>query len=66
MKIGLYEVIKFCIRKLIKRSYFVSPLKITNLFRDMMLNLSPKNVGLQVSRHAIFMINRTQLKTPNY
>ena len=49
-------------RKLIKRTHFMSPLKMVNLFQDMMPNISPKNVGLQVSRPAIFLINRTQLK----
>ena len=43
----------------------MSPLKMINLFRDMMPNFSPKNVGLEVSRPAIFMINRTQLKPKN-
>ena len=62
MKIGLSEVIKFCVRKLIKRTHFISPLKMINLFEDMMPNYSQKNVGLQVSRPEIFMINRTQLK----
>ena len=61
MEIGLSEVIKFCTRKLIKRTHFMSPLKMINLFQDMMPNLSPKNVGPEVSRPAIFMINRTQL-----
>ena len=40
----------------------MSPLKIMNLFQDMMPNFFPKNVGLEVSRPANFMINRTQLK----
>ena len=31
----------------------------------MMPNFSPKNVGLEVLRPAIFMINRTQLKPKN-
>ena len=44
----------------------MSPLKMINLFQDMMPNLSPKNVGLEVSRPAIFMINRTQLKPKNH
>ena len=65
MEIGLSEVIKFCTRKLIKRTHFMSPLKMINLFQDMMPNLSPKNVGLEVSRPAIFMVNRTQLKPKN-
>ena len=43
----------------------MSPLKIINLFQDMMPNFSPKNVGLEVLRPAIFMINRTQLKPKN-
>ena len=66
MEIGLSEVIKFCTRKLIKRTHFMSPLKMINLFQDMMPNFSPKNVGLEVSRPAIFMINRTQLKPKNH
>ena len=57
MEIGLSEVTKFCTRKLIKRTHFMS--------QDMMPNFSPKNVGLEVSRPAIFMINRTQLKPKN-
>ena len=61
MEIGLSEVIKFCTRKLIKRTHFMSALKIINLFQDMMSNFSLKNVGLEVSRPVIFMINRTQL-----
>ena len=39
----------------------MAPLKMINLFQDMMPNLSPKNMGLEVSRTAIFMINKTQL-----
>ena len=66
MEIGLSEVIKFCTRKLIKKTHFMSPLKMINLFPDMMPNLSPKNVGLEVLRSAIFMINRTQLKPRNH
>ena len=65
MEIGLSQVIKFCTRKLIMRTHFMSPLKIINLFQDMMPKFSPKNVGLEVSRRAIFMINRTQLKLKN-
>ena len=55
MEIGLTEVVKYCTRKLIKRTHSMSAL-------DMMPNFSPKNVGLEVSRPAIFMINWTQLK----
>ena len=58
MEIGLSEVIKFCTRKLIKRTHFMPLLKIINLFQDMP-NFSAKNVGLEVLRPAIFMINRT-------
>ena len=65
MEIGLSEVIKFYTRKLIKRTHIMPPLKMINLFQDMMPNFSPKNVGLEVSRPAIFMINRTQLKPKN-
>ena len=65
MEIGLSEVIKFCTRKLIKGTHFMSPLKMIDLFQDMMPNFSPKTVGLEVSSPAIFMINRTQLK-PKY
>ena len=59
MEIGLSEVIKFCTRKLIKRTHFTSPLKeMINLFQDMItfhdnFNFSPKNVALEVSRPAI-------------
>ena len=56
MEIGLSEVIKFCIRKLITRTHFMSPLKIINLFQDMIPNFSPQNAGLEVLRPAIFMI----------
>ena len=63
MEIGLSEVIRFCTRKLIKRTHFMSPLKIINLFQDMMPNFSPKNVGLEVSRPVIFRINRAQLES---
>ena len=65
MEIGLSEVAKFCTRKLIKRTHFMSPLKIINLFYDMMPNFSPENMSLEVLRPAIFMINRTQLKPKN-
>ena len=41
----------------------MSPLKMINLFQDMMPNFSPKNVGLEGSRPVIFMINRTQLES---
>ena len=40
----------------------MSSLKMINLFQDMMPNFSPENVGLELLRPAIFMINRTQLK----
>ena len=64
MEIRLFEVIKFCTRKLIKMTHFMSPLKMINLFQDMMPNFPPKNVGLEVSRPAIFMINmRLQTST---
>ena len=62
MEIGLSEVVKYCTRKLIKRTHSMSALNMINLFQDMMPNFSPKNVGLEVSRPAIFMINWTQLK----
>ena len=58
MEIGLSEVIKFCIRDLIKRTHFMSPLKMINLFQDMIPNFCPKAVGLDVSRPAILMIIR--------
>ena len=64
-EIGLSEVIKVCTRKLINRTHFMSPLKMINLFQDMMPNFSPQNVGLEVLRLAIFMINRTQMKPKN-
>ena len=64
MEIRLFEVIKFCTRKLIKMTHFMSPLKMINLFQDMMPNFPPKNAGLEVSRPAIFMINmRLQTST---
>ena len=44
----------------------MSPLKMINLFQDPMPNFSPKNVDLEVSRAAIFIINRTQLKPKNH
>ena len=44
----------------------MSPLKMINLFQDVMPNFSLKTVGLEVSRPAIFMIIRTQLKPKNY
>ena len=40
-------------------------MKIINLFQDIMSNFSPKNVGLEVSRRATFLINRTQLYPKN-
>ena len=43
----------------------MSPLKVIVLFQDMMPNFSLKNVGPEISRPAIFMINRTQLKPKN-
>ena len=66
MEIELSEVIKFCARKLIKRTHFMPPLKMIYLFQDMVLNVSPQNVDLEVSRPAIFIINRTQLKLKNH
>ena len=66
MEIGLTEVIKFCTKKLIQRTHFMSPLTMINLFQDMIPSFSPKNVGLAVSRPAIFMINKTQSKPKNY
>ena len=65
MEIVLSGVIKFCTRKLIRKTHFMSPLKMINLFQDMMPNFSPQNVGLEVLRLAIFMINRTQMKPKN-
>ena len=65
MEIGLSEVIKFCTRKLIKRTHFLSSLKMINLFQNMMPNYFPKNLDLEVSRPVIFMIDRTQLKAKN-
>ena len=44
----------------------MSPLKMINLFQAMMPNFSLKTVGLEVSRPAIFMVNRTQLKPKNH
>ena len=44
MEIGLSEVIKFCTRKLIKRTHFMSPLKMINRFQDMMPNISPQKM----------------------
>ena len=66
MEIGLSEVIKFCTIKLIKKTHFMSPLKMINLFQDMMPDFSPKNVGFEVSRLAVFMINRRQLKPKDH
>ena len=66
MLIGLSDVIKFCTRKLIKRTHFMSPMKMINLFPDIMPNFSPQNVGLKVSIPEIFTINRTQLKPKNH
>ena len=43
----------------------MSPLKMINLFQDMMPNFPTKNVGLDISRPAIFMIKRSQLKPKN-
>ena len=40
-------------------THFMSPLKMINLFQNMMLNFSSENMGLEVSRPAIFMIKRT-------
>ena len=45
MEIGLSEVVKFCTRKLIKRTHFMSPLEMINLFQDMMPNFSSKKCG---------------------
>ena len=67
MEIGLSEIIKFCTRKLIERTHFKTPLKVINLFQDMIPNFSAKTVGLEASRPAFFMINyRTQLKPKNH
>ena len=67
MEIGLSEIIKFCTRKLIERTHFKTPLKVINLFQDMMPKFSPKTVGLEALTPAFFMINnRTQLKPKNH
>ena len=44
----------------------MSPLKMINLFQNMMPNFPPKNVGLEVKRPANFVINRTQLNPKNH
>ena len=66
MEIGLSEVIKFCTRKLIKRTHIMSPSKMIDLFQDIMTNFFQKTMVLDISRPAIFMINRTQLKPKNH
>ena len=66
MEIRLSEMVKFCTGKLIRRTHFMSPLKMINLFQDMTPNICPQNVSLEVLRPAIFMINRTQLKPKNH
>ena len=43
----------------------MSPLKMINLSQDMMPNFSPKSVGIEVLRPAIFIIHRTELKPKN-
>ena len=48
MEFALFEMIKFCTRKLIKTTQFISPLKMINLFQGMMTNFSQKTVGLDV------------------
>ena len=44
MEIGLSEEIKFCMIKMIKRTHFMYPCKIINLFQDVVTNVFPKNV----------------------
>ena len=65
-KVGYLRSLNFFTRKLSKRTHFMFPLKMINLFQDMMPNFSPRNVDLEVSRPAIFMINWTQLKSINH
>ena len=45
MEIGSSEVIKFRTRKMIKKTYFMSPCKMSNLFQNAVANLSPQNVS---------------------
>ena len=78
MEIGLPEVVKFCARKMIKRTHFMSPSKMINLHQDAMRNLSPKNMNCigrgvpqghkrKVSRRSVsFLINKLQLKFKNH
>ena len=47
MEIRLSKVIKFCARKLIKRTHFMSQLKMINLLRDMMPSFSSKYLKFQ-------------------
>ena len=42
MEIGSSEAIKFCTRKLIKKTNFMSPYKMINLFQDLLTNFSQK------------------------
>ena len=44
MEIDLSEVIK----KMVKGTHFMSPLKMINLFQDEIPNFSPKDLGLEV------------------
>ena len=47
MEIGVPEVIQFCTRKLIKRTHYMSPLKMINLLQGMMPNFFPKMWALR-------------------
>ena len=44
---------------MVEGTHFKSPLQMINLLQDKIPNFSPKDLGLEVSRSAIFMINRT-------
>ena len=48
MKIGLSVEIKFWTRKMITRTHFMSPCKMINLFRDVVINVFPKKHDLWV------------------
>ena len=73
MEIGLTVEIKFCTRKMIKRTHFMFPCKMINLFRDLVTNVFQKNASYasqdlekKVSRSSgVFMINMIQLKSKN-
>ena len=65
MEIELSEVIKFCTRKLIKRTHFMSPLKMINLFQDKMPNVMSVKYPMS-AKYLNFLPKATDLDSSSY